>query len=208
MRESRLVRDAVAILRALLAAVHDKDLAFKITRLIGNLELLTAFRSDGNYTLAKYTATYLERRTAELRSSEKEFPGLREPLDLAERIAATTLTLPDTVATIDRPAAVVTRAPADAYPSPGPYAERYPVGSLVEVASLKALTKFMQTWKYHHKLGPGQLRFAGKILKVRSVGYYHGGDPVYQLEGAEEFRWLEPCLQPVEASGKRPAIIG
>lgn len=187
----------MATLRALLPAVHDKDLAFKITRLVGDLELLTTFRSAGNYTNAKYTATYLEKRTAELRSSEKDLPGLREALDLAQRIAVTTLTLPNTVATVDRSAAVVTRAAADAFPSPGPYAERYPVGSLVEVAPLETLTEFMRTWKYHHKLQPDQLRFAGKILKVRSVGYYHGGDPVYQLEGAEKFRWLEPCLQPV-----------
>jgi hypothetical protein len=198
MQERRLVKDAVAALRALLPALHDKDLAFKITRLIGELELARAFKSAGNYTNAKYTATYLEKRIAELRSSEKGLPGLREPLDLAERITAMTLSLPNTVATVDRSAAVATRLAADAFPSPGTYAERYPVGSFVEVAPIEALTEFVRTWKYHHKLQPEQLRFAGQRLKVRSVGYYHGGDPVYELEGAEEYRWLEPCLRPVQ----------
>jgi hypothetical protein len=181
---------------ALLPAVHDKDFTFRITRLIGELEVAWTFKTGGNYTNAKYTAIYLERRIVELRGDEGGLPCLKRPLDLAERFAAMTLRLPDTVSTIDRSAAIVARPAADAFPDPGPYHERYPVGSFVEVAPIEALTEFMRTWKYHHKLQPEQLRFAGKRLKVRSVGYYHGGDCVYELEGAEEYRWLEPCLRP------------
>ncbi|MGA2761139.1 MAG: hypothetical protein ABSF08_12585 [Candidatus Cybelea sp.] len=142
-------------------------------------------------------ATYLERRIAGVRSDEKTLPGLRKPLDLAARFAAVTLTLPDEISTIDRSAARVARA-ADAFPSPGPYAERHPVGSFVEVPPMEALTEFMQTWKYHRKLQVEQLRFAGKRLKVKSVGYYHGGDCVYEIEEAEEYRWRDPCLLPVQ----------
>jgi hypothetical protein len=197
MRERRLVQDAVAALHALLPALQDKDLTFKITRLIGELEVTRTFKAHGNYTNAKYLAIYLEKHIAELRSNEPGLPGLREPLYLAERFTAMTLSLPNTVSIIDPSAAVAARRATETFRSPGPYAERYPVGSFVDVAPIETLTEFMRTWKYHHKLLLEQLRFAGKRLKVRSVGYYHGGDSVYELEGAEEYRWLEPCLRPV-----------
>jgi hypothetical protein len=78
---------------------------------------------------------------------------------------------------------------------PGPYSERYPVGSPVKIAPFETLEEFMRTYKYHHALVPEQLRYAGMLTIVRTVEYYHGGDVIYTLEGTERFAWLEPCLR-------------
>jgi hypothetical protein len=40
------------------------------------------------------------------------------------------------------------------------------------------------------------LKFADKIAKVKSVGFYHGGDELYELEGVLG-TWHEQCLRPV-----------
>ena len=55
-------------------------------------------------------------------------------------------------------------------------------GSLVQVADGAFLEDFLRTWKYHHKLAPEQLAFAGRTAKVLSGGMYHGGDVLYELE--------------------------
>jgi hypothetical protein len=56
------------------------------------------------------------------------------------------------------------------------------------------LEGFRASWKYHHKLQPEQLDYAGRITTVEEVGFYHGGDPVYKLAGVPEI-WLEQCLR-------------
>lgn len=71
---------------------------------------------------------------------------------------------------------------------------RFPKGSRVRVADRQALEEFMATWKYHHKLRPEQLEFAGTVTTVIAVGWYHGGDPVYELEGVSGL-WLDQCLR-------------
>jgi hypothetical protein len=49
-------------------------------------------------------------------------------------------------------------------------------------------------------LEPEQLRFADKIAKVKSVGFYHGGDELYELKGVPGM-WHEQCLRAVEQVG-------
>lgn len=85
-------------------------------------------------------------------------------------------------------------------PAPGPYSERYPVGSAVRIASSEQLQEFLKTWKFHHALVPEQLKYAGMVTVVQAVGYYHGGDVVYTLRDTRDFAWLEPCLRDVDGS--------
>jgi len=77
------------------------------------------------------------------------------------------------------------------------YNERFPKGSKARIADRVTLEAFMANWKYHHKLQPEQLGYADMIATVQDVGFYHGGDPVYKLEGIPGL-WLDQCLLPVE----------
>jgi hypothetical protein len=82
----------------------------------------------------------------------------------------------------------------------GPYKEEFPKGTKVKIADRAFLEDFRETWKYHHKLEPEQLGFADKIAKVKSVGFYHGGDELYELKGVPGM-WHEQCLRAVEQVG-------
>ena len=76
------------------------------------------------------------------------------------------------------------------------YKERYPVGTYVKIAPVDRLRGFKRpAWKYHHPISDEQLQSAGKRDSVRSVGFYHGGDVLYQLS-AEPGTWHEACLDP------------
>jgi hypothetical protein len=77
---------------------------------------------------------------------------------------------------------------------PDPIEARFPVGSRVRIAELPDLARFLADWKYHHPLQPEQLEHAGEVTTVREIGYYHGGDPLYTLEGIPG-TWHEPCLR-------------
>jgi hypothetical protein len=89
---------------------------------------------------------------------------------------------------------------------PTPYKEAFPVGTKVCIAKRAALDEFMATWKYHHKLRVEQLSFANRETNVKTVGYYHGGDPVYTLEGIPGI-WLEQCLRPAQPSRDGSDVI-
>ena len=78
----------------------------------------------------------------------------------------------------------------------GPYKEEFPKGSTVQVADREFLEKFLKTWNLHHGLEPNQLEYANKIAKVKSVGVYHGGDELYELNRVPGI-WHEQCLRPV-----------
>ena len=78
----------------------------------------------------------------------------------------------------------------------GPYEAEYPKGSLVRVASHAELESFQRDWKHHNPLTDRQLDFAGSEARVADVGFYHGGDELYQLEGVPGV-WHEQCLIPV-----------
>jgi hypothetical protein len=62
------------------------------------------------------------------------------------------------------------------------YQEKYPIGTVVRIAPLERLETFKRDWKFHHPLQEEQLRFAGSTDRVRTVGFYHGGDVLYHLE--------------------------
>ena len=76
---------------------------------------------------------------------------------------------------------------------PTPYKEAYPVGTEVRILGREYLEDFMANWKYHHRLKPEQLAYAGRVAKVEEAGFYHGGDPVYKLTDIPGL-WLEQCI--------------
>ena len=76
----------------------------------------------------------------------------------------------------------------------GSYNQEYPTGSVVKIANRQMLEEFMQNWKLHDKLQPGQLDYAGKTGAAKSCGFYHGGDELYQIEGIPGI-WHEQCLE-------------
>jgi len=75
----------------------------------------------------------------------------------------------------------------------GPYREEYPVGTEVRIADRRVLEDFIERWKLHNKLQPEQLDYASKTGTIKSVGFYHGGDELYQVEGIPGV-WHECCL--------------
>jgi hypothetical protein len=80
------------------------------------------------------------------------------------------------------------------------YQEKFPIGTVVRIAPLEQLQAFKRDWRYHHPLQDEQLQFAGTMDKVRPVGFYHGGDVIYQLETARELgmkeSWMRTDLLP------------
>jgi hypothetical protein len=71
--------------------------------------------------------------------------------------------------------------------------EEYGKSTKVKIRDRDQMLDFMATWKYHDKLQTEQLEFAGVVATVKSVGYYHGGDVLYWLEGVPG-AWHEVCL--------------
>jgi hypothetical protein len=78
----------------------------------------------------------------------------------------------------------------------GPYKEEFPKGSAVQIVDRVRLENFLTTWNFHHKLEPDQLNYANNIAEVKSVGFYHGGDELYELKGVPGI-WHEQCLSMV-----------
>lgn len=78
--------------------------------------------------------------------------------------------------------------------SKGLYKAEFPQGSTVKIASRSFLEEFLETWKFHNKLEPEQLDYAGQIAEVEFVGFYHGGDELYRLKGIPGI-WHEQCLE-------------
>ena len=79
------------------------------------------------------------------------------------------------------------------------YQERYKVGSKVRVADSAFLQDFMHSWRRHHPLRPELVTYAGVKTTVKSIGYYHGGDCLYELEGVPG-TWHEQCLAAADGS--------
>ena len=73
------------------------------------------------------------------------------------------------------------------------YQEKFPKGTTVRIANRIFLEDFLKTWKFHHKLDLNQLNYADKIARVESVGFYHGGDVLYELTDVPGI-WHERCL--------------
>jgi hypothetical protein len=78
--------------------------------------------------------------------------------------------------------------------SKGPYHEEFPVGSVVRTAERSVLERFRTEWKFHHPFDSSQLQFGGPRAQVKSVGFYHGGDEIYELEDIPGI-WHESCLE-------------
>ena len=75
-----------------------------------------------------------------------------------------------------------------------PYVETFPVGTQVQIVERDALEQFQRDWKLHNPLEHSQLAHAGRFARVAKVGFYHGGDPLYVLEGIPGV-WHERCLR-------------
>jgi hypothetical protein len=78
-----------------------------------------------------------------------------------------------------------------------PYKAAFAVGSNVTIANLSNLEEFRRTWRFHNPLQEEQLAYAGKEARVAKVGFYHGGDPLYEMEGIPGV-WHEVCLSKAE----------
>jgi predicted Rdx family selenoprotein len=76
-----------------------------------------------------------------------------------------------------------------------PYGALYPVRSKVRIADRTELETFARDWKLHNPLTPEQISLAGQTTTVQSIGYYHGGDILYVLDGLPGV-WHETCLAP------------
>ena len=70
------------------------------------------------------------------------------------------------------------------------------IGSEVRIADRAFLESFLEEGQYHNELEPEQLEFAGRVAKVKSVEFFHGGDEIYTLEGISGV-WHEECLSAV-----------
>jgi hypothetical protein len=76
----------------------------------------------------------------------------------------------------------------------GPYKAEFPTGTCVRIAEREVLEQFMATWRLHHPLTRQQLEFAGRLVRVNSVGFYHGADELYELVGVPG-TWHEELLR-------------
>lgn len=81
------------------------------------------------------------------------------------------------------------------------YSELYPKGTSVKIASRPELEQFRRTWRFHHKLEAEQLSYADQTTVVKAVGFYHGGDVLYELQDAPGI-WHESCLRPAISIGQ------
>ena len=75
-----------------------------------------------------------------------------------------------------------------------PYVASFKLGAEVLIADLPALETFVRGWRYHNPLRQEQLAYAGRLARVARVGFYHGGDPLYELENIPGV-WHEICLR-------------
>lgn len=74
-----------------------------------------------------------------------------------------------------------------------PYEARYSQGTRVRIKSRAELEEFARAWRFHNKLTDEHLVHAGQEALVAGVGFYHGGDPLYELEGVPGL-WHEENL--------------
>ena len=61
------------------------------------------------------------------------------------------------------------------------YDPNFKEGDRMRIADHAALAVFLRTWRYHHKLQPEQLAFAGTVAEIESTGIYHGGAVIYKV---------------------------
>ena len=78
------------------------------------------------------------------------------------------------------------------------YTEKYPVGTNIGIVAIEKLQAFKRDWKYHHPLSDQQMSAAGSLDRIKAVGFYHGGDVLYELEKSPG-TWHEICLEPLNS---------
>lgn len=150
----------------------DDHLKWLSAKLLAKLRLMMSFKSNGQYNEAKYTAKFVAKDLDELTSAQSSAQVGRAATQL-HALIRDYLSLPDLEVVDDHSAVIVNRS-RHGY-------EKYPVGTVVRVADLESLTRFLYEWKYHHSLKKDQLKFAGMTSIVSGVEYYHGGDVLYRL---------------------------
>lgn len=74
-----------------------------------------------------------------------------------------------------------------------PYQSDLQVGERVRTLPETQLAVFRDNWSYHHPLSDEQMRFAGDGYTISEVSFYHGGDPLYSLDGVPGV-WHRACL--------------
>jgi len=74
-----------------------------------------------------------------------------------------------------------------------PYESMFDIGDAVRIEKREALEFFRAEWKFHDPLSDEQITHAGQSATVRKVGFYHGGDALYELDGIPGV-WHEPNL--------------
>jgi hypothetical protein len=76
------------------------------------------------------------------------------------------------------------------------YEELYKVGTKVRIVDRSKLDAFSRpTWRFHTPVAPEQLPYADAEAEVAKVGYYFGGDILYELKDLPGM-WHEDCLLP------------
>lgn len=75
-----------------------------------------------------------------------------------------------------------------------PYESQHQPGDYVRIADADELRDFRDKWRLHNPLTEAQLGFAGDLAVVAEVGFFHGGDALYRLEGVPGV-WHEVCLR-------------
>lgn len=76
---------------------------------------------------------------------------------------------------------------------PRPYEAAFREGDRVRIQERAFLERFRREWRWHDPLQPEQVEWAGRATAVRRIGWYHGGDVVYELLDAPG-TWHEACL--------------
>ncbi|HMP65554.1 MAG TPA: hypothetical protein PKD11_08200 [Pyrinomonadaceae bacterium] len=77
------------------------------------------------------------------------------------------------------------------------YKENFQKGSCARIVGRAKLEDFKTSWRYHHPLQDEQMSFADNRAEIVWVGFYHGGDVLYELAGVPGI-WHEVCLEPCD----------
>lgn len=83
-----------------------------------------------------------------------------------------------------------------------PYDAKFKKGEQVKIGLRDELERFMHEWHYHDPLTKEQLLYAGFVALIKDVGFFHGGEPIYELASIPG-TWHEECLSGV--STKSPS---
>ena len=74
-----------------------------------------------------------------------------------------------------------------------PYESMFEVGDAVRIEKRETLERFRAEWNLHDPLTDAQMTYADRTAVVKSVGFYHGGDVLYVLDGIPGV-WHEPTI--------------